>query len=161
MAETRDRASGLARRLNIGGMPSAPTSLLLAALALGAAIVAASLYTIGALRAALLQNGVAGGLVSGVAMLLAVASFLIALPLSRAFIGWRDVRRAIERDDVVGGRAARFQAQGLGWIALGYVFAQFVVVVLAWFLLANHQAIPPQLVERISDNGVGHAIPLS
>jgi polar amino acid transport system permease protein len=141
MAETRDRASSSARRLNIGGMPPAPTGLLLAALVLGAAVVAASLYTIGALRAALLQTGVVGGPVSDLAVLLAVASFLIALPLTRAFTGWQETRRAIGRDDVVAARAARFQAQGRGGIALGYVFAQFMVVLLAQFLLANNQAV--------------------
>ena len=141
MAETRDPASGSARRLNIGGMPGAPTLLFLAALVLGAAIVAASFYTIGVLREALLQSGVSDGLVSGLAVLLVVASLLIAWPLWRAFAGWRDTGHAIQRNDVVAARGARFQAQNRGWIALGFVFAQFVVVLLAWFLLANHQAV--------------------
>lgn len=129
------------RRLNIGGMPSAPTALLLSALLLAALVEAASLYTIGALRQALLHNGFADVLVSGLSVPLVLASFLIALPLARAFARWLDVRRAIQSNDVVAARGARSEAQGRGWIALGYGFAQFVIVLLAQFLLANNQAV--------------------
>ncbi|HXR94396.1 MAG TPA: amino acid ABC transporter permease [Rhizomicrobium sp.] len=139
MAEIFDSAP--VRRLNIGGMPAAPTALFLTALVLAAAILAASLYTIEILRAALLQNGFAGWWVFGLSALLAIASFLIALPLARAFAGWRDARHAVKRNDMVAPRAARAQAQARCWIALGAVFAQFVVVLLAQFLLANNQAV--------------------
>ena len=132
-----------ARRLNIGGMPSPPTALLLAALVLAAAVTAASLYTIAVLRQALLQGGFANSLVSGLSVLLALAAFLIVLPLARTFASWRDVRCAVARNDVVAARGARSQALGRGWIAIGYVFAQFGcrAVALAQFLLANNQAV--------------------
>ena len=138
---SNDMAGGSARRLNIGGMPSAPTALLFAALALVAAVEAASLYTIAVLRDALLQVGGAGWLVTSLSGLLALASILIALPLTRAFLRWRDVRRAVASNDVVAARAARSEAQSRGWIVMGYMFAQFIVVLFAQFLLANNQAV--------------------
>jgi polar amino acid transport system permease protein len=133
--------SGAARRLNIGGMPSAPTVLTLAALAVAGLVEAASLYTIDALRTALLHGGFAGWLVSAVSLLLALASVVIALPLIQAFLRWRDVRRAIARGDVAAARVARSDALNQGWIAMGYVFAQFIAVLAAQFLLANNQAV--------------------
>ena len=133
--------SDAARRLNIGGMPAEPTMLILAALVLVAVIEAASLITISGLRQALLEGGIARGPVTGLCVLLALASLLIALPLTRAFLRWRDVRGAVARGDIVAARAARSEALGRGWIAIGYVFAQFIVVLLAQFLLANNQAV--------------------
>ena len=135
------REAGALRRLNIGGMPSAPTVLLLCALVLAGLIAAASLATMSALREALLLAGVASWLVSGLSGLLALASCLIVLPLGQAFLSWRDVRYAVARNDVAAARVASSKAQGRGWIALGYVFAQFVVVLFAQFLLANNQAV--------------------
>jgi polar amino acid transport system permease protein len=134
-------APGAARRLNIGGMSSPPTALLFSALVLVTIAEAASLYTIAVLRNALLQSGVAGWLVSALSGFLILASVLIALPLTRAFLRWRDVRRAVARNDVIAARAARSEAQGRGWIVMGYVFAQFIAVLLAQFLLANNQAV--------------------
>jgi polar amino acid transport system permease protein len=134
-------APGSARRLNIGGMPSPPTALLFAALVLVTIVEAASLYTIAVLRDALLQSGVASWLVTALSGLLALASVLIALPLNRAFIRWREVRRAVASNDVVAARSARSEARGRGWIVMGYVFAQFIAVLFAQFLLANNQAV--------------------
>lgn len=133
--------SGAGRRLNIGGMPPAPTALLLCALVLTAAVVAASLYAIWVLRRALLADGVAGGLASGLGVALALASLLIVLPLLKTFAGWQTVRHAIDRGDVAAARAARSVAGARGWIAVGAVFAQAVAVLLALFLLANNQAV--------------------
>jgi polar amino acid transport system permease protein len=133
--------SGAARRLNIGGMPSAPTALLLFAFILAAAVEAGSLYTINVVRHALLQASVGAGLASGVAVLLALASLLIALPLLSTFARWREVRHAIQRGDIAAARVARSKAQARGWIAIGAVFALFVIVLLAQFLLANNQAV--------------------
>ena len=138
---SNDMAGGSARRLNIGGMPSLPTALLFAALVLVTVVDATSLYTIVVLRDALLQGGFTSWLVSALSGLLALASVLIALPLTRAFRRWRDVRRAVADNDVVAARAARSEAQSRGWIVMGYVFAQFIVVLFAQFLLANNQAV--------------------
>jgi polar amino acid transport system permease protein len=134
-------APGAARRLNIGGMPCPPTALLFSALVLVTIVEAASLYTIAVLRNALLQSGVAGWLVSALSGFLILASVLIALPLARTFLRWRDVRRAVARNDVVAARSARSEARSRGWVVMGYVFAQFIAVLLAQFLLANNQAV--------------------
>ena len=134
-------APGAARQLNIGGMPSAPTALLLAALATVILVEAASLYTITVMRTALLQGGFGGWLASAASVLLALASVLIALPLIRAFLGWRDVRRAVARGDVVAARVTGSGARGQGWITIGYGFAQFLAVLACQFLLANNQAV--------------------
>ena len=133
--------SGPERRLNIGGTPLAPTTLLLAALATVTAVEAASLYTISVMRDALLHNGFAGWWVSAVSVLLALASAIVALPLIRASLQWRDVRRAAARKDVVSARVARSEARNQAWMALGYAFAQFIVVLTFQFLLANDQAV--------------------
>lgn len=134
-------ASGSARRLNIGGMPSAPTMLLLTALALAILVEAASLYTIAVMRAALLQGGFANWFASAASVLLALISVLIALPLIRAFLGWRDVRRAVARGDVVAARVTASGARNQGWITIGYGFAQILAVLAGQFLLANNQAV--------------------
>ncbi|WP_047906869.1 hypothetical protein [Pandoraea faecigallinarum] len=76
---------GRERRLNIGGMPSAPTVLCLCAL-LGAAIaVASGVYTIAALREGLLANRLDGWWVPAGTVLLGLASLLVLLPLARAY----------------------------------------------------------------------------
>ena len=134
-------APGPARQLNIGGMPAAPTALLLITLVTAILIAADSLYTIGVMRAALLQGGFSSGLVSAVSVLLALVSVLLALPLVRAFLRWRDVRRAVARGDVVAARVSRSEARNQCWIAIGYAFAQFMIVLVFQFLLANNQAV--------------------
>ena len=133
--------SGPARRLNIGGMPSAPTALLFTAFAMVVLVEAASFYTIGAMRGALLRGGFANWLVSATAGLLVLASVVIALPLIRAFIRWRQVHRAVADNDVVAARATRSEARNQAWIAIGYGFAQFIAVLACQFLLANDQAV--------------------
>src|SRR6185437_2075963 len=133
--------SGPARRLNIGGMPSAPTALLFTAFAMVVLVEAASFYTIGAMREALLGGGFANWLVSATAGLLVLASVVISLPLIRAFIRWRQVHRAVADNDVVAARATRSEARNQAWIAIGYGFAQFIAVLACQFLLANDQAV--------------------
>ena len=141
MGATTEPMPGDARRLNIGGMPSPPTALLSTACAMVIAVGAASLFTVGTLRDALLGNSYASWWVTALSVLLALASVLIAWPLIRAFRGWREVRRAVARGDLVAARVTRSGAQSQGLIAIGYACAQFIVVVAALFLLANNQAV--------------------
>lgn len=135
------RTPGAARRLSIGGMPSAPTALLLAAFVMEIAVEAGGLYTIAVIRGALLQGGFANWLVSVASLLMALASAMIALPLIRAFTRWRDVRRAISRNDIVAARVTRSEARDQSWIAIGYTFALLIAVLAVQFLLANNQAV--------------------
>jgi polar amino acid transport system permease protein len=132
---------GRERRLNIGGMPGAPTGLWLAALAVVTGTVAASWHTVFALRAILLGTQLARTLVEAGAVLLALASVAIVLPLLRAFRRGTEVRRAAARNDVVAARVARSLACDQCWIAIGYGVAQLLVVVSCQFLLANEQAV--------------------
>ena len=143
-----DRASseiagtpGSERRLNIGGMPAAPTGLLLAACVLVVLVAAASLYTIAVMRDALLHGGFANWWASAASVLLALASILIVLPLIRTIVRWRDVRRAVAHGDLVAARVTRSDAHNQGWITIGYAFAQFIVALACQFLLANDQAV--------------------
>ncbi|MES2253582.1 MAG: amino acid ABC transporter permease [Pseudomonadota bacterium] len=129
------------RRLNIGGMPAAPTALLLAAFVLALLVETASLYTLGVLRAALLQNGFAGWFVSAAIVILVLVSALIALPLVRAFIQWKNARRAIAQNDIVAARVTGSGARNQSWITIGYSFALFLAVLICQFLLANDQAV--------------------
>lgn len=146
MGATTDPASdafapGVARRLSIGGMSSAPTALLLTATAMEIAVEAGGLYTIAAIRDALLQGGFADWWVTAGSLLLALASAMIALPLIRAFLRWRDVRGAIARNNVVAARVTRSEARNQCWIAIGYTFALLIAVLAVQFLLANNQAV--------------------
>lgn len=132
---------GQGRRLNIGGMPSAPTALWLTALVVVAVAVAASWYTIAAARDALLGGGLTGAWVHIAAALLALASVWVVLPLVRAFRRCNDVRRAGARQDVIAARVARSQARDQCWIAIGYTLTQLIVVLGFQFLLANNQTV--------------------
>ncbi|WP_353190357.1 amino acid ABC transporter permease [Pandoraea pnomenusa] len=132
---------GRERRLNIGGMPSAPTMLCLFAL-LGAAIaVASSGYTIAAMREALLANQLDGWWVSVGAVVLGLASLVVLVPLARAFGRWRAFSRARAKRDIVAARVARAEASVHSWITLGYTLAQVIVVLALQFVLANNMAV--------------------
>jgi len=132
---------GNGRRLNIGGMPPAPTAMWLSALVVVAAVVAASWYTIAAARDILLRTEFAGAAVDIVAVLLALVSLVVVLPVVRAFNRCNDVRRAAARKDLAAARVARSQASDQCWIAIGYAMAQIIVVMGCQFLLANDQAV--------------------
>jgi polar amino acid transport system permease protein len=132
---------GQSRRLRAGGMPSAPTALLVIAVMAVALVVAASWYTIAVIREALRDGEFAGWLVSTTSVLLVLASVLVALPLTRAFRDRVNVGRAVERGDVIAARLARSAARDQSWIAIGYTLAQFIVVLACQFLLANNQAV--------------------
>lgn len=138
---SRGDVPGQPRRLNIGGTPSAPTGLLLAAFGTVALVEAFSFTTIAVLRAALLQGGVASWVVGAASVILALASVAILLPLVRTFLGWREVRRAIAKGDVVAARVTRSSTRDQGWITIGYTAAQFLIVLVCLFLLANNQAV--------------------
>ena len=141
MGATSSHESSDARRLNIGGMPSPPSALILCA---GVAVIAAayaSLVTIRVMRGALLEGGYASRWVTPLSLLLALASVAIALPLIRAFLRWLEVRRAVARGDVVAARVTRSTARAQGFIAIGYASAQLILVLVAQFLLANNEAV--------------------
>jgi polar amino acid transport system permease protein len=147
MRNSIDRMSGASdaasrgRRLDIGGMPSAPWALFLFA-ALGVALtVASSWYTVGALRQVLLANELDGWWVPAGATLLGLVSAWIALPLYRAFKRCMQVRAAARRKDIVAARVARSQASVQSWIVLGYTLSQLICVLILQFLLANNQEV--------------------
>ncbi len=129
-----------AHRLNAGGLPRAPTALLLIALASVTLVVAGSLYIILVVHNAL-RSEFPGWLVSATSVMLAMAAFLITRPLSRAFIQWRAVRQALVSGDIFSARLATTQARDQAWIAVGYALAQFVIVLGCQFLLANQLAV--------------------
>jgi polar amino acid transport system permease protein len=131
---------GSTRQLSVA-VPAAPTALLLVALAAVALVVTGSWYTIAVTRQALLISEFAGWWVSAAAVLLAIASVMVALPLTRAFGRWIAVRRALARNEVIAARLARSRASDQGWIAIGYALAQFIIVLAFQFLLANNQAV--------------------
>ncbi|MBN4664502.1 amino acid ABC transporter permease [Pandoraea nosoerga] len=134
-------AAGRERRLNIGGMPSSPFTLLLVALIGALVAIAGSAYTIVALREGLVANQLDGWWVPVGAVLLGLVSLIVLMPLVRAFARWRAFRRAAARRDVVAARVARAEADVQSWIALGYTLAQVIVVLALQFVLANHLAV--------------------
>jgi polar amino acid transport system permease protein len=134
-------AAGRERRLDIGGMPSMPTVLFIAALVAVAVTITSSWYTIDALRAVLLANRLDGWWVPAGVALLGLASSWIAIPLYRTFKRCWEVRAAAARRDIVAARVARSQARVQSWIVLGYTLSQFICVLGVQFLLANNQAV--------------------
>jgi polar amino acid transport system permease protein len=129
------------RRLNIGGLPAAPTALYLMALATAAASVASSWYTIVVAREALLESGFANWWVTAISLVLLAASILVTRPLVMAFKHCKDVSRAMARNDVAAARLVSSEARDRSWIAIGYASAQLIIVLACQFLLANHQAV--------------------
>lgn len=132
---------GQGRRLNIGGMPAAPTLLWLSALALVLLVVAASWHTLLAGRTALISSGFGAPWLDVAAALLALASLIVVLPLVRGFNRCSAVRHAAAQNNLVAARVARSQALDQCWIALGYAMAQLIVVLCLQFLLANNSAV--------------------
>jgi polar amino acid transport system permease protein len=134
-------SAGRERRLDIGGMPSMPTVLLLVALFAVAGTIASSWYTIAALRQALLGQKLDGWWMPAGVVVLGLLSAWIAVPLYRTFLRCREVRAAALRKDIVSARVARSQARDQGWLVLGYTLAQFICVLFLQFLLANNQEV--------------------
>jgi polar amino acid transport system permease protein len=132
---------GHGRRLSIGGMPSAPGALWLTALLVVAGVVASSWYTLSAARGALSGTQAGGAWVDIAAVLLALASVVVVVPLVLAFRRSADVRSAAARKDAVAARVARSKALDLCWMAIGYAMAQLIVVLSFQFLLANNAAV--------------------
>lgn len=132
---------GRGRRVNIGGMPHAPTALSLCAALVVAIVVAASWYTLLATRAVLHDTQFAGGWTGTGLALLGLLSAAVVVPVIRAFTRCAAVRDAATRNDVVAARVARSEARDLCWIAIGYASAQLIVVLIFQFLLANNQAV--------------------
>ena len=104
-------------------------------------VVAASWYTIALIRAALSAAGLSGVWLDAVAVLAALLSAAVALPLGRAFASSLRLRRAVLGQDPAEARAARAAARDRCLIALGYAAAQAIVIVAAQFLLVNDQAV--------------------
>lgn len=129
------------RRLNVGAMPSPPTALLLVMLLTAASVAAGSWYTIVVLRKALLAADFAGWWVNSASLILALISIVVGRPVIRALMLCRAVRRELIGDDVVAARIARSEAYQQIWIAMGYAFAQFIVLLAFQFLLANNQSV--------------------
>lgn len=143
---TRDSAedSGFkskGRRLNIGGMPSAPSAHLLIAAFIVIVTIASSWLTLVSARAALAGVEVEGLWVDVAAVALAAASLFIVRPLLRTLGHCQDVRAAAARDDISAARVARSAAKDQAWTAIGFSMGQLIIVLLFQFLLANDQAV--------------------
>jgi len=132
---------GNGHRLDAGGMPGVPTSLLLASIAAVCVVVAGSWYTIGVMRAALLAARLSHGGVDTFVVLMGLLSIAIALPLVRGLRWCGVLREAVARRDLAGARAARQSAKDECFIVLGYALAQLVLIVVLQFFLINQQAV--------------------
>lgn len=106
-----------------------------------AATIAASLYTIDALRTGLRGTEFDGGWLDIAAVLLAVVSVLLLVPLIRAFAHCSQTGVAAREQNIVAARTARSGAVTQIWIVLGYALAQIIVVLAFQFLLANNYAV--------------------
>jgi polar amino acid transport system permease protein len=133
--------AGTGRRLRMGGMPCAPTSLLLASIVAVAVVVLGSWYTIAVIRAAFLAAHFDGAWVNPLAAVLALLSIAIVWPVVRALKACGHIRDAAARQHVAEARGARSAARDQCFIALGYALAQGVVILVFQFFLVNHQAV--------------------
>lgn len=133
--------AGNGRRLRMGKTPCVPTSLLLMSIAAVFVVVLASWYTISVLRAPLIAAQFNSVVVNAGAVLLALLSLAIVLPLTRALRWSGRIRDAVARENYADARAARSQARDHCLIAFGYALAQLVVVLVFQFFLVNHQAV--------------------
>ncbi|TDY52202.1 amino acid ABC transporter membrane protein (PAAT family) [Paraburkholderia rhizosphaerae] len=122
-------------------MPCAPTSLLVASILAVAVVVLGSWYTVAVMRASFLEAHFEGAWVNAAAMLLAVLSVVIVLPVIRALKACGRIRDAAARRDLAEARGARSGARDQCYIALGYALAQLVVILVFQFFLVNHQAV--------------------
>ena len=129
------------RRLNIGGMPSAPSALLLIAALIVALTIASSWLTLYSGHAALASVDIQGVWLDAIAIILALGSLFVVRPLYRALKYSQDVRAAATRNDISAARVARSSAKDQAWIALGFSLGQLLVVMGLQFLLANDQAV--------------------
>lgn len=142
MSDVSVPANTTGRRLDIGGAPAPPIGLLACALAAVMIAVASGWYTVATL------HEVVGKLVPAstwwvdvVSGLLLLVSAAVIWPLQRAFVSSNAVRRAAARQDSVGARAARADANVHSWIAIGYSTAQVLVVLLVQFFMVNNLAV--------------------
>lgn len=133
--------AGSGRRLRMGGMPSAPTSLLLASIAAVAAVVLGSWYTVAVMRAACLAAHFDGAWVNAIAVVLALLAIAVVLPVVRAIRACGRIRDAVANEDLAEARSARSGARDQCFVALGYALAQLVVILVFQFFLVNHQAV--------------------
>lgn len=113
----------------------------MAALVIVAATVAASLYTIFALKTGLRGTEFDGTWVDIGAVVLAGVSLLVLLPLIKAFAHCSEASAAGRQKDMVAARTSRSAALTRIWITLSYTLAQIIVVVGFQFLLANNYAV--------------------
>ncbi|MFC0698742.1 amino acid ABC transporter permease [Paraburkholderia humisilvae] len=133
--------TGNGRRLRMGGMPCAPTSLLCTSMLAVAVVVLGSWYTVAVIRASFLAAHFDGAWVNPVAVLLALLSIAVVLPVIHALKACGRIREAAARRDSAEARGARSGARDQCFIALGYALAQLVVIVVLQFFLVNHQAV--------------------
>jgi polar amino acid transport system permease protein len=133
--------AGAGRRLRMGGMPCAPTSLLLASIVAVAVVVLGSWYTLAVIRSAFLAAHFDGAWVNPVAAVIALLSVAIVLPVVRALKACGRIRDAAAHQDIAEARGARSGARDQCFIALGYALAQLVVILVLQFFLVNHQAV--------------------
>lgn len=129
------------RRLKTGGMPCVPTSLLSTSIVTVVAVVLASWYTIAVMRSSLLAAQLDSAAVNALAVVLALLSLAIVVPLVRALRFGNAIRDAAARRDLAKARGARSATRDQCFIALGYALAQLVLVIVLQFFLINHQAV--------------------
>jgi len=125
----------------MGRAPCVPTSLLVASIAAVAAVVAGSWYTVAVMRASFLAARFDGAWVNALAVVLALLSVMLVVPVVRALKASGRIRDACARRNLAEARGARSDARDQCFIALGYALAQLVVVVVCQFFLVNHQAV--------------------
>jgi polar amino acid transport system permease protein len=85
------------RRLKTGGMPCVPTSLLSTSIVTVVAVVLASWYTIAVMRSSLLAAQLDSAAVNALAVVLALLSLAIVVPLVRALRFGNAIRDAAAR----------------------------------------------------------------
>ena len=129
------------QRWRAPSLPKDPTALSTVALALALAVVAATWWVAGAVRAALAEAQMTSTVVDAALLIFSIATFLLLLP---ALSGVRSARRAWAArlsSNIVEARVESASAQTWCWFTFGYAATIIVVLVAALFILANDAAV--------------------
>ncbi len=121
-------------------VPTPPTSLALAALAVALLTAATTFWVIGAVRDALASGEVQSTAIDVALYAFGAATLLLFVPAALALRAAREARAALP-GDLVTARVRSASARTAAGVTIGYAAAVFLVVTVAAFIIANDSAV--------------------
>jgi polar amino acid transport system permease protein len=121
--------------------PKDATALSTAALAVGLAVVAATLWVAASIRQAMAASQVTSGLADTLLAICTVASFLLLLPAYKSIVTARRSRAARLAGDIITARVEGAASRTWCWYSFGYAATVVLVLGIAMFIIANDVAV--------------------